>query len=128
MQDRACDAAEYPLPQVRMAIGAHDEEVGAESCGLRQQEAPHVFAAGRQLTDLHSRAVTREVTRDVRPYLNGARGRPDSTGARGVAPWDLELGANGLLGATSSGSRRGTGGPASGARTRLSTPLAKTSR
>jgi hypothetical protein len=52
-----------------MAIGAHDEEIGAESGSLRQQKVANVFAVGRQGSYLHMRAVTRQVARDVRPRL-----------------------------------------------------------
>jgi len=36
VQDRTSNATEHPLVQVGVAIGAHDEEIGAESGGLRQ--------------------------------------------------------------------------------------------
>jgi hypothetical protein len=50
-------------------IGAHDEEIGAESGGLRQQQATHVLSARRRASYLYMRAVTRQVARDVRPWL-----------------------------------------------------------
>src|SRR6202022_3033092 len=36
-QDPSGDATEHPLAQMGVAIGAHDDEVGAESGGLREQ-------------------------------------------------------------------------------------------
>jgi hypothetical protein len=45
VQDRARDASEHPLSQVGVAIGAHDEEISAESGSLRQQKAAHFFSS-----------------------------------------------------------------------------------
>jgi hypothetical protein len=45
VQDRARDATEHPLSQLGVAIGAHDEEISAESGSLRQQKLTHVFSA-----------------------------------------------------------------------------------
>src|SRR5260370_26792264 len=69
VQDGPSDAAEHPLSQVRVTIGAHDEEIGAESGGLRQQQATHIFSAGCEASYLDMRAVTRQVARDVRPWV-----------------------------------------------------------
>src|SRR5467141_10449 len=68
-QDRACDATEYQLVQAGVAVGAHDEEIGAERGGVREQNAAHVLAAGRQASYLQVRVVTRQVSRDVRSRL-----------------------------------------------------------
>src|SRR5437899_1180949 len=46
-----------------MAIGAHDDEIGAESGSLRQQKVAHLFAAGGQASYFHLCAVTRQVAR-----------------------------------------------------------------
>ena len=48
-----------------MAIGAHDEEIGAKGRGLRQQKATDVVSFGRSTPDFHMRPVARQVTRDV---------------------------------------------------------------
>src|SRR5580704_2604095 len=69
VQDRARDATEHPLSQLGVAIGAHDEEISAESGSLRQQKLTHVFSAGRQALYFHLRVVTRQVAGDVRPRL-----------------------------------------------------------
>ena len=69
VQDRARDATEHPLSEVGVAVGAHDEEVDAESGSLRQQQTTHVFSVGCQASYVHSRTVTRQVARDVRPWL-----------------------------------------------------------
>jgi hypothetical protein len=52
-----------------VAVGAHDEQIGTESGGLRQQQATHIVSAGREAPYLHLRTVTRQVARDVRPWL-----------------------------------------------------------
>jgi hypothetical protein len=57
-----------------VAVGTHDNEIGAESGSLRQQKATHVFSAGRQAAYLHVRAVTRQVARDIRPRLFAVTG------------------------------------------------------
>ena len=52
-----------------MAIGAHDNEIGTESGSLRQKKVTHLFSAGRQASYLHVHTVTRQVARDVGPWL-----------------------------------------------------------
>jgi hypothetical protein len=42
-QDRPCDAAEHPVAQMRMAIGAHDDEIGAESGACDSRRRPMSF-------------------------------------------------------------------------------------
>src|SRR6266850_2709180 len=69
VQDRACDTTEYQLVEAGVAVGAHDEEIGTERGGVRQQNAAHVLAAGRQASHLHVRVVTRQVSSDVRSRL-----------------------------------------------------------
>ena len=48
-----------------MAIGTHDDEVGAESGSLRQQKVAYVFSARRKASYLHLRPVMRQVACDV---------------------------------------------------------------
>ena len=69
MQDCLCDATEHPLAQVGVTIGAHDDEIGTESGGLRQQKVTHIFSSGRQASYLDSHAVTRQMAGDVRTRL-----------------------------------------------------------
>ena len=54
---------------MRVAVGAHDDEIGAEGGGTGQQEATHVLAAGGQSSHLHPDAVTSQVACDVRSRL-----------------------------------------------------------
>ena len=68
-QHRTCDATENPLAQIGVAIGAHDDEIGAKSCSLRQQKPAHFFSAGRHTSHLHLRAMTCQVARDVRTWF-----------------------------------------------------------
>src|SRR5258708_8739065 len=67
VQNGPRDATKHPLSHVGVPIGAHHEQIGAESGGLRQQQATHVLSARRHASYLYMRAVTRQVARDVLP-------------------------------------------------------------
>src|SRR5258708_39402394 len=69
VHDRPCNATDNPLVQAGVTIGAHDDEIGAEIGGLRQQNTAYVLSVGRQAAYLHLHAGPRQVAPDIPPRL-----------------------------------------------------------